>query len=559
MVFMHTRKTLAMFGLFTVIVIAIMAPIASHDVVPQFGDYTYHLNNILAAHQAIIAGDFWPRTVVERWFYPIFQFYAPFTYILGGYVAFISHNPIDPFKFTIGLTLIVGAWYCYKLYVFLFRNEVAALLGAIVYLFSPYLLININVRGDFTEAVTQGLLPISLYYAFRLFYAETSKQNWYFFLTGILAFYILSISHLITFLYAIFFLFTLLFFLGLQQKKYWAFVRVFLCLICAFVLASWYLVPLIHYENLFYISRHDLTSPWNSIWLTQISTLLSPKGISPSALLSNLDFHLYCGFGLPITMSVLYWLYRLYVDRIKAPLPKTILWVWIFNFLILWSPTDLWKFLPHEFYVLQFTYRLLTDIMWLGGLLFVAALTDLFQQLDRRHLIVGIFAIAISGSGWMYSNYMNTSTPPSEPSPIPMSIPNNYILEDYLIEPSALSLQPHSAPTLPVTKLEKDCSQTTLSHCAVNITTLNTVIELPILYYPNLLKITVNGHQMPYFPSQVAANTVVAAVELPKGNYIIDSRFTGLSTANYISYTAWALYFIAIFIFLLFWRGKSSE
>jgi hypothetical protein len=570
------------FLLLSVVTIAIMAPIASHDYIPRYNDYVSHLENIIQAKQAILGGNFfWLRaapTVLNAWLYPEFQFYSPTPYTFAGYLALIlAHNPLDPYKFGIGLLVILGAWYCYKLYVFLFKNEIAALLGAVLYLFSPYLLININVRGDFSEACTQGLLPVALYYAFRLFYQDRwGGQKIYFMLASIFSFYVLNTSHLISFVYASLLAFILFFFLALQQKK-WTNLLFLLCSFTAAIfMAFWYWVPVVEVGRFLNLGAQQLFSPFSTNWFTELPTLLSPKGINPQP---RIDIPLYPGIGLPLTLSFGYWIYKLYfevrsnqVTYCDQVIVRTSVWVFFLAFFMLWSPFNFWKVLPHELYVLQYTFRLLTQVMWLGGLVFVACITDLFQgALNRRHFVIGSFLICLSGAGWMYSNYTNTTTDAAL-SPLKVNAVtdvNNYTVVDYFIPPAfittpAVDNLKLNKNLMDVFTTQKSCQRQQLQWvCTLNVKGAGQYFQLPILYYPDLLSIRANGQALTYAPSEIdtpVRNYLVASIYLAPGHYVVTSEFVGIVWANRVSELVWFVYgFFVVYWFCFLRRPRVTS
>jgi hypothetical protein len=556
--------------LLSIVVTAIMAPITNHVYLPYYDNYIYHLHNIVEAHAAILQGHFfWLRVapgLFNGWSYPEFQFYSPSAYTIAAYIYFIcAQHPFLAYKLTLGLVLVLGAWYSYRLYVFLFNNKIAALLGAILYLFSPYLLANINVRGDFTEAFAQGVVPIVAYYVFRLFYCDAGwVHKLYFLLLTALSTYVLATAHLITFLYSSLFIGLLFLSLGMAQKKIKNLVWVFLGFIVGVVLAFWYLVPVIETAQLLVVSRNNLASPWNTHWLTYLPAVLAPKGLSPGPFAV---IPVYAGIGLPLTFALGYWLYRWLYERALdlnlvrgACFIKILLSIFILALIMLWSGFDFWRFLPHEFYVVQFTYRLLTQVMWLGGLLFVAALVDLFgAELQRVHLVFGSILLMLSGAGWMYNNYINGFVRAD------LSLDSAYYnVSDYLVMPQAVTLLPQysladNKNLWPVTMMAQHCQQVAGQlQCTVSIMQPQQALQLPILYYPRLLKITVNGQSVDYHPSAVtvplvADNTllvrqqVVATIDLAPGHYQLQAGFIGVSWANVVSALSWLIYLFIFF------------
>ena len=90
--------------------------------------------------------------------------------------------------------------------------------------------------------------------------------------------------------------------------------------------------------------------------------------------------------------------------------------------------------------------------------------------------------------------------------------------------------------------------QKTITHCKIWPSTTTHLLELPVLYYPKLLTIKLNGHYVSY-QSVLYQNYLIAAVtpELGKMN-IIDIEFHGLQWANQVSLVAWCLGMIVLLL-----------
>ena len=86
------------------------------------------------------------------------------------------------------------------------------------------------------------------------------------------------------------------------------------------------------------------------------------------------------------------------------------------------------------------------------------------------------------------------------------------------------------------------------------------LLELPILYYPKLLHITLNGHSVLY-QSVLYQNNLIAAVTPQRGQInTIDIQFCGLVWANHISLCAWGLFVvISIMTAMLYLRRFFSS
>lgn len=138
-------------------------------------DTPLHILRFALFDRAIAAGQALPRwspDLMAGYGYPLFNFYAPGVYYLGLLFRRLGADWTVVFQAVAALLLgaaAVGAWrFCRDLV----DDEsepagpgrrVAALLGAVLYLYAPYLLINAYVRGAIAEIAAQALLPWALW------------------------------------------------------------------------------------------------------------------------------------------------------------------------------------------------------------------------------------------------------------------------------------------------------------------------------------------------------------------------------------------------------------
>ncbi len=98
--------------------------------------------------------------------YPLFNFYAPFPYYLGGLFLLFTKNVILATKvmFLIG-TLISGI----TMYILVrkFFDKESALLAGILYSYAPYHAVQIYVRGSVGEYFAYGLIPLCIWSLFK--------------------------------------------------------------------------------------------------------------------------------------------------------------------------------------------------------------------------------------------------------------------------------------------------------------------------------------------------------------------------------------------------------
>ena len=87
--------------------------------------------------------------------------------------------------------------------------------------------------------------------------------------------------------------------------------------------------------------------------------------------------------------------------------------------------------------------------------------------------------------------------------------------------------------------------------CQITVPKEIRFLELPMLYYPKLLKITLNEKQIPY-DGVLSNGRIIVGVVPEEGNNTIKAKFTGLGWANLASEVSWGVWGI---IFLIYaWR-----
>jgi hypothetical protein len=129
--------------------------------------------------------------------YPIFNFYGPFPYYIGGFLSLIGFNALVATKimFVIGILFSgVTMFYLSKKYF----GTVSAVTSSIVYMYFPYHAVNIYVRGAVGEFFAYAFLPIVFLGLFKFFEISKLKintNNYFALLLVVLGVFLVSISH----------------------------------------------------------------------------------------------------------------------------------------------------------------------------------------------------------------------------------------------------------------------------------------------------------------------------------------------------------------------------
>ena len=108
--------------------------------------------------------------------YPVFNYYAPSTYYLVELFHLIGIDLGAAFMLSFCLLALAGAVGVYFLALDTYNRPIigrwAALIAAVAYLYSPYLMTNVYIRGAIAEVGALALLPWIFWSVRRIFYAD---------------------------------------------------------------------------------------------------------------------------------------------------------------------------------------------------------------------------------------------------------------------------------------------------------------------------------------------------------------------------------------------------
>ncbi|MDO8669962.1 MAG: 6-pyruvoyl-tetrahydropterin synthase-related protein, partial [Dehalococcoidia bacterium] len=157
-------------------------------------DSSLHLFRFVELHRLIVSGDYFPR-----WFpdlslghgYPLLNYYPPLTYYLFEAFHLLGFAFVNAIDLTMALGVILSGlgMYCFGLQVSGRRS--VALLAAIAFMYMPYRLVDIYVRGAWAEATAFAFIP----WLFASFYALATRRSITYLLTSALLLAGLFLTH----------------------------------------------------------------------------------------------------------------------------------------------------------------------------------------------------------------------------------------------------------------------------------------------------------------------------------------------------------------------------
>ncbi|OGE43692.1 hypothetical protein A3B45_03320 [Candidatus Daviesbacteria bacterium RIFCSPLOWO2_01_FULL_39_12] len=198
--------------------------------------------------------------------YPLFNYYNPFIYYVGGLLSFIFGFILSA-KILFFMAALSGGISMYYLGKEIFGKE-AGFVAAILYQFVPYKALDLYVRGALAESFAISIVPLCFLFAYKLI--REFKVRYFIILTISLA--ILLTSHNIM---TIFFIPTLILFCAfwIYIEKSKLFIPLILSLALGFGLSAFFTIPsffekdLVQIENL---TRLDLDFRAHFVSLNQL-------------------------------------------------------------------------------------------------------------------------------------------------------------------------------------------------------------------------------------------------------------------------------------------------
>jgi len=336
--------------------------------------------------------------------FPVFNFYSPLAYWVGSFFYLLGLSAIGSLKITFFLALLVGF---VGMYLFLkeFFRFLASLLGAVLYVTSPWVAVEIFVRGNMAEVWFLALLPFALYF---LKINSYSKSRFVFALSVFIQFFTITSHNIFLLLYAPV---AVLFILTLRNKR-----KNLASLFLSYLMSSYFMLPLIFENSLTYaqtIARQtyygDHFLCLNQIWTTPMWGFGgSLKGCTDafSFMIGKLPIVL-GGFGLL--------LFLIRIVRVKKyfynNLTHIVLMVFgiVSIFLTLYESTFLWKLFEPVLSLFQFPWRFLVFGLFATCFFAAYAASFYYKKIVKIVTLILIVVAMFTSIKFFYRNEVSKS------------------------------------------------------------------------------------------------------------------------------------------------------
>ncbi len=153
----------------------------------------------------------WVENLGYGYGYPIFNFYAPFSYYIGGFFNILGFDSLIATKIMIGLGTLLAGVFMYLL-AKEFWGRLGGFVSAMLYVYAPYHALNLYVRGAIAELWAYAFIPLVFFGLYKVFQnhqlllqekgKETKlllkRKRWVWISTASIAFAVIILSHNLT-------------------------------------------------------------------------------------------------------------------------------------------------------------------------------------------------------------------------------------------------------------------------------------------------------------------------------------------------------------------------
>lgn len=100
--------------------------------------------------------------------YPLFNFVYPFPYYLGVFLHLLGIGFVDAIKILFAASVFLSGIFMFLASKTLWKNTWAGIISAVMYVYFPYRMVDLYVRGSIGESLSFALFPLLLYLAIKL-------------------------------------------------------------------------------------------------------------------------------------------------------------------------------------------------------------------------------------------------------------------------------------------------------------------------------------------------------------------------------------------------------
>jgi uncharacterized membrane protein len=481
-------------------------------------------------YRAFTDGQFpvrWSKRLYFGYGYPFFNFNYPSVYYFGLPVMLLGFSATSAMKVeTIVMFVLSGVF----MYLYL-RRKVSfplAIAGATLYLYAPYRLLNIYVRGSVGESAAFVFAPLLLWAGEAITHNQKKSILW-----GSLIIFLLGISHNISALLLFAFFFGYSIFHSIAQKSPAPFLRSVLAFVLGIMMAAFFFVPALTEKSITFLDQTIARDyPAHFIYPVQFIKSGWDFGSSVPGLNDGLSFNL--GY-MQMILAGVGMLMALFLLRRKVLVieDKDVLVSFIFNIVVLGGsiffmlPLSkfLWDTLPLLPFV-QFPWRFIMLTVPALTVIGVIGLAEIFKKLKVPKLghvtmsvIIILACLYFAKDQWRINQPLFPRTVPGDALEGSTTWADEQATRWFTPKPSKIPAQ--KIQTAPLAAVNVTEWKTQRHRYTITATEPTTIVE-NTMYYPGW-EVRINGQaqEIHYQDAQYPGRIVFS---VPSGTHEVTSR-----------------------------------
>lgn len=323
--------------------------------------------------------------------FPVFNFYAPFSYWLTSGINLIGFDIISSLKLSFLLAIVLGFFGCF-LFLKSFFDFLPSLLGGILYITSLYIPLNVFVRGNLAEIWFLALFPLG----FLFIYKNSLKNNKITLVVTSIVLSFLLTSHNIFSLVSLPVIFIFIFLLKNKKQN-------ILSLAIALLLTAYFWLPALTEMKYTWAKEVATLTNFNDHFLCPNQLWQSNWGFGGSTkgcINDGMSFKIGKGQTIFFILGILLFIYKTFIkkNRINKLFLFFLFYSLFFIFLTLYQSKPLWELLSPLLSIVQFPWRFIGPS--LVGVAFFSAYFFHHLKIPLKNILIVIVlvtAVVING------------------------------------------------------------------------------------------------------------------------------------------------------------------
>lgn len=238
------KKMLKFWGVFVVLLLSfwVITPFFAGGFFPMHDDT--QVARVYEMGKALSDGHFpvrWTADLGYGYGYPLFNFYAPLPYYIGGILGMLGLDTLSATKAMMVIGILLSAIFMYLL-AKEFWGEVGGVISGLFYVYAPYHAVDVYVRGAVAEFWAYSFIPLLFYGLWKVY----KQPRWRWVIVGAVGLAGVILSHNLTALMLLPFLVitTLLYcYIAYKNKKLVASGYLLVALLLGLGLSVFYWLP----------------------------------------------------------------------------------------------------------------------------------------------------------------------------------------------------------------------------------------------------------------------------------------------------------------------------